>query len=824
MVRGTGKTCSGQQITGGKARGHRRSLDGSHVCHCRRTRYWETKACRRLRSIAQTRGWAPKQEAPECLRFPVPARLDSEGIELRFQTVEASLGSTRQVEVAEGQAYLKLALDPLSQYEQEGLARGFGVESEPMERRLADASLGNPSLLLSLIGSISPEARVATRHLSEPDWGELFDSVTCPAEWRSWARNAMQGLENEVGDWLCRLGILSCMGFDDCSMPHTFSGTHLMQIAALERRGLIVAQSGRFCVQSALWGEAIIATDDERFQRNAASILSDFVGESGVDSVACVRLALRSGRLENAQSRIRTAIDHLDETGTVYRELELLTSALRGGVRVDDDLILRCCKLFFCIGSQSGLEVPRPPDGDLSGPASFLYLWWLGGKHPREALEELRSSGLLHSEVEDLRKGSLFLQYSLSARVDPASSNLARLRSELGNETGNDVRTSLWETASLIESGALPEAADVACDSLVRMASLPVHDQMVLFGQFGVVFFLLGDLDRADECARKCYEISKACGLYRHIAEGLHVLAGVAYQDGNLSRVSDWNLRLLHESMTREEWDVATLTLTNLSLVKVQQGEIGSALATIRDAARMLSLGGKVSIDSEVLLIEILVLARAGQCDPVRFRRRVAEVSGVERAHFLSALGEAELARGHLGAGRRALAEAESLFRENQALDDVAATLADWALMESALDEESGALKVYSRLDSVFDAATPLTKVMIVLAEAEMAALGWLETDSAPDSTLSMLSRAQEIVEEKGLGYWSWRPMWRIAQVLRRRGEKDRSDAAYNEAFRRLRGVAESIADDSVRDRYLDLPGPHEFMEDLSRIQQPSRS
>jgi hypothetical protein len=147
--------------------------------------------------------------------------------------------------------------------------------------------------------------------------------------------------------------------------------------------------------------------------------------------------------------------------------------------------------------------------------------------------------------------------------------------------------------------------------------------------------------------------------------------------------------------------------------------------------------------------------------------------------------------------------------------DDAAELLAEWLLCEIEIGCKSGALALLKEFASYEAHCSSLTNSLVVLAEAEMAALGWLDTANVEGGAEAVLEHARAELNRCDLGYYLWRLAWRHGQLHARMGNHDLAARHSGRARSELLLLSDSLDSPRLAEAFLGLPSQSAFIAEL---------
>lgn len=748
--------------------------------------------------------------------------------------------SSADVEARDGE--LRLRPPPFEKSDLISLVHGRGLESATLAARLGELSLGNPGLLHAIVDQLPREFDIGSRHLDEAELDQHLDRLPCPPAWVSWVRALFQSVDASSRDALLQAAFATA---DDADLAFSvvaergLAGTAPELVRMLVDRGLLVLADGAFRFASRSWSRAFEAADPRASRSIGRRFLSQLPDPRGREAAVLARLALRIEDWEQLQRFFDPALAALHDAMRYEEELNLFAEVVGGAPKelplVTRAMLTRLAATAFTLTGSAGDALPELTivDGSPPDPRTLLirvYNAWrlAGARRWSESIETL--GGLDAGADEPLALAWIYLRKHALAVSGKTEECLGELDRRLAETPETNQRRRVLLDAMALEvvstAGRLQEADKLAERIGRSLSHLSEPERAKFHTSAGLVTFQMGLTQSAHEHFEASEAIWRRRGFEDDHLMSLNNLGGLAYQAGELVKVQGWGTRVFHEWWKREKWANCVMALDNLALVALQRGLLGLALRTARDACPLAARVPGERAEREAKRMESLVLMHLGSLDlsiqliQSELTRAVDDLT----PYFLAVAGEATILQGQVRPGRQLMRRALDRFQTSKALDDVSERLVSWMVAEFDQSELETAIQLYDEMGSLYEFASTITRIRLLLIEAEMTALGWLDADADGPGAVEMLENAAETLRRKDLSLYRWRPHWRLGQIYHERGRFDDARREYDTARSLLTDLARSVGEVRLRRAFLNLPAQRRFLSELSVVTGPARS
>jgi serine/threonine protein kinase len=736
---------------------------------------------------------------------------------------------------AGGREELLLELAPLPTSCTIEMVRGGWIETEALAERVARLSLGNPHLLHSLVRRVPHVLDLGSRHV-RPD---AFDRSLAPSpEWVEWIRVQLAALNEEGRDAAMFLALTGNLP----PAPETVRSLRGQQrprfrllLGPLQDRGILVAPEGRLTFASRLWSEAVVAADPDRASRIGRRIMDGAPATGSGDPGRMAQLALRLGDAERLAGLLEPGMAALHARFRFEEEIRLFGDAARllgdaadplvnGGPSVSAATLSRLVEAVLSLGHAGKWLPDRWKDGDRGEtPAELdrvLRGWRLLADNDVDgALEAL---GTQLAPVEDpVGFARICLRSRALSRKGDLGRALEELRELRGTDRSPDRRWEpmlrLLEFNTLYNNRQYLEAQEQIERIAPTLARLSPPDQALFLFNRARIDFQLDRSPRADEDVESSRRIWRRLGFSQNHLTCVGYSAALAFEENDLARAQQLTRQLLHEWLSRGDWENCADQLNNLALVGLNRGQLGISLQAARDARHFALRARSVLHEREAREMEARILVRMGQHARAEelIHRQLEGEEEAPAASLHDLLGESLLARGCAERGRAALVRAKQGYLEDGAIDEVSELLVTWMQLESDLGEEPRALDLYREMAQYEKQASPLARSKLLLTQAEMAAEGYLDLRGVPGGAESLLRDAARDLREHDLGYYSWRAHWRLGQLGGRGGRREEAEEEYRIAGALMMNLTRSLGREDWIETFLELPAPSRLIEEL---------
>jgi tetratricopeptide (TPR) repeat protein len=801
----------------------------------------------RFHALGQTRGWEPAVELaapdstpaaddPEECELVYGARQDGKRrVRLRIRTITERPRQCGTDPVSSDDAgSLTISLEKLNEEQLAAIVAPV-FDSAPLARRLAQISVGNPGLLCALASEVPPSADLINRSASTAELDLYHETEVRPAFWVEWVRDQLAEVSRN-GRNAALLVALSASRFPQADVIQASGLTPLKfstELHPLFERRLLHDRAGTTEFVSPLWSWAVRESDPGRSRKIGSRLLGRPLPAGEEIEIACAELAVEIRDWKAAGRYLERALDHLLRRELLERALRLLGRAVDSGTGrrglVSDELLRRIAEASFPMGRSGGALLPRvyrrrPPVGCTDRALSAVLRGWalVGAGEYESALSMLGTS------KGSATNGGGFPQICVRAqalrglgRADDLESELKRYREELPEDDARTLlRTDLLELDVLMDRFPANETRRRLVARSGELSLLTATERGHAAFVRGRLAFASGELAEAEKDFREAEGLWGESDLLRHLV--LQSLCGVAYEEGKLNPARDLSWQLIPRRLRLENWGGSANQFSNLAVIELERGQLGTALDAIRRAKEMAIRSRSRSPWNLARATEGHVLVRTGSCTAARevIQEALVRTDRVHRPALRQSLGESWLYERRHAEGRWEMRQALEGFQELEAHDQATELVVDWLQTEIDLDERVAALRLFEELKRFERFATPRIQTKMLLAEADMVSRDWIAAgEMAEEILLDILIRLDP--GKRGLdggkrGLDTWRGRWNLGRFYARQGEKKQAAEEFENARRELSSLAESLGDPRRIRAFLSLPAPSSFGRQLN--------
>ncbi|MCB9464311.1 MAG: hypothetical protein H6682_11530 [Candidatus Eisenbacteria bacterium] len=704
------------------------------------------------------------------------------------------------------------------------------LESTRLGARLARLSLGNPGLLAALLPQVGPVCDFLN---TGPIQDRSYEDAGASQRYVDWCRDALGTLSPEARDALVEDAAANFLryvpdAFLDQDEADADSDLDLnVQIGPIPPQSMFVRLES--AVSERLWAEAVLRAAPDCAAARTRHLVkrSRFeVGEHGPGPVELLPIEPHSA--EPGRSRLdRTGVDayRLATLAALLRDDELLTEMIPLAVhRLLDEVRWRDAGLAFSIGMNAS-ETPLRILEHLDLPRLTIVLagHCTGSALSAATLEALRD----HARGRDLAtREAAALLAGLGRKEQDRNLSIADLSGP--RPTTPEVEQGwllyrihhwlhLWHTLHRFDIGADPLYQAIAeplshgaiGDDLHELGfgddpRLPSPMRRELLFILTRQALMCEDFGRVEEytslirtCSADSLDPLWEPAFHQHRAL-------LAYERGAMEtcQTRTW-------ASLRSQGGNNTLSLTNLALLDLDGGRLGSALRLTERAIESLRLSPNQQSYKTTRCNTYALLARLGQAERIPPFPDDLDLDDGSKG-WLEAEAHAFLPR-DLRAGRariRRLMDAD--LGESELVDQ----LADWALAEVDLGNREFALELAKELDEHWRSATDRCAMKVRLASCTLE----LSFPGRPKPDLERLIEVNydELVKVDWHLY-AWRAVRNRALFLEKVGAEDRATRAWRHTRRLVDGLLASFGSRQAAEAFERTAAIQAFYRDSRR-------
>lgn len=784
----------------------------------------------RLRALAFTEGWRS-----QCDQDDRSQLVTDSGRTLTI--AEAQVGilthHSRPLRTMDDQS-LHIVLQPFARHVSELMVQSLGVQSMTLVTDIAELSLGNPSLLLALVRQIDPYFQLDIDTHLRTIVGHMMISEP-PSEWVAWIHQLLSELSPTDRNHLLSAAVLTGTGLNPSmlGMAHA-NDSDDPRFTTLLDRGLL--DSNGYNLSSPLWSWAIqsasgaaladllqtvadsIAEHDLHLSENAAEDLARTSIRAGCPSVhfflSAWNLLAGQGLLERATN---IAIDFV--LAELLEGTNLLDPATRTAV------LTRCMVHGNMVCRHAARRIPlfavrqvRTHSCDATTWTLFRAWVFSAWSQTNEALELV--SSLERPSTEELRFVWYVLQVGAMQALEDNPSNLLHLLQELDADRFADINLE----ANLRIRAASPalgiEKAHVQMAMILGdVPSLAPNNQASYWMNEGLAKHHVGRYEEAYESISNALTVYERFQLETLGNIALQNLSAISFASGNLDTSAKEARRVYAAAFRRGAWRQCADALYNIVSIALFRGQLGAARNAVQELKRIAPRVGRKENEQDSRCADAMLALKLGQLS--RVDAILGDGWSVDDSMYpkaLALLGESKILQGDFSAGRSILRRSIESMQDQGMLDDAAEVLVSWLLCEVDMSQEDSALRLFQEFESHQIHCSAPVRALMLLCEAEMASLNWLDANSAVGGADLLLDAARTELDHFGLRYYTWRPFWRMGQSHLRHGRRHDAATCLDEARVELMDLLRSIDSPRLAESFLALPSPSDLLEDIGRV------
>ena len=293
-------------------------------------------------------------------------------------------------------------------------------------------------------------------------------------------------------------------------------------------------------------------------------------------------------------------------------------------------------------------------------------------------------------------------------------------------------------------------------------------------------------------------------------------LSGVLFASGHLTLAATGVRQLYLDATRRGTWRQRSHALFNLLTIAVLRGQLGAARRAAQELRRVAPRVERRESEQDSRYADALISLRLGvPHQAATLLNRGWASDDPLYGKVLALCGEAHLLLGDTVTGRDLFRRGISATMDRALMSDAAELLAMWLLCEVDLGERAKAMEILQEFSQHEPHCSVPVRTLLVLAEAEMAAEDWLDTSEVPGGVADLLNHAQLELSRCDMGYYTWRPSWRLGRLAFERAEAQRAMSHLDDARVLLIQLLRSVESERLSETMLALPATSRFLQDL---------
>ncbi|MBM3285787.1 MAG: tetratricopeptide repeat protein [Candidatus Eisenbacteria bacterium] len=542
--------------------------------------------------------------------------------------------------------------------------------------------------------------------------------------------------------------------------------------------------------------------------------------------VVALRHAVGAADADGVRKHARPGVEELLGKGDLALAFELLWESRRivGAACAPEWLDLLAWLAFEDGAPARCMALLRSDGPSLDGEWRVLleaHLEFRGGRR-QEAIDLVRPL-LGASERPTIRRGAgVVLIKSLNAlgQLEEAERvGLALLdEADEGTTPAERLRlaNALLEVLSARGSGGAAYAkVHAVCEACLEAEG--ARERQLAAATLGGVAFRQGRFEDAAKLLQTAYLVAHDRGDAIQVATAQTNLAGVHFEAGQLADCEASNRSALAAYRDLRDPMHLAFTMRNLAAVLQLQGRVLEALDCCRVAREGLAAERAEDDLTSAIALEVAILTDVGMLEMASEVSRLAERRlSVQPDPLVEAILRRDLGRLARLSGDRDVARASweraiGLARRIRAGDEVARTLVEWSLAESAWGAlgDARALLAEAAATGVLPCGGDLG---VIAGFARAAARTGSEGSADRSAGLRSLGEAGIRGTEIGLRPWTWKCHAAMAMVARAEGETAMAIAALRNAREALKDLLDAIGGTGLQESYILLPDPRLFL------------